>query len=497
MILLNDFFSQTILSEIMQSLSLGLITVTIAVAIFLAEKGTVLAFDRIVILKKVIQGKTFFIFFLVLFIPLFLWDLGGEAVRSFLFTSYIAGVVGFLLFLFRSYKWIKEIETEEQRIYEGYRQKKRLEYLEEISVDPERLLSWEYIWQLKNKSSREERIYVEKFIQNINSFLGRDNEKDAVDYLSSFEKFINNITLRDWKIFEDIFKALLEWHHKACSSYRTNEENKRRYIPLLIILERLIGNFIEKGLKLGASYIVFETFKNFVTEKISEEEYIKRLIATFAHIFFEHIPDSPESHTIWSDYFPQEWKVTKATIKDRQNLMSKLWLDHFLQWAQQRIWEHYNKDAEWDKQLDDVSKGLFPSIDPIAWAIILTFLMRPWNSGKRMKDLVEIPRRFGLERFGPVLRMSVISYDDSENVQQRIFEELNRRISEQRNNAIELALIIFKNVFSKEKLREYIRELERLSYEKESPEEKYREQIKKIFEDMLNRLNEAQNENGN
>lgn len=477
MTLFYEFFNQAILQEIMQSLALGLITVTVAVAILLIEKGTVFAFDQIVIFKKVIQGKSFLVFFMLLFAPLFLWDLGDGVVKFLLFISYLAGLGGFFLFLFRSYKWIGEIETEDQRIHENYRQKKRLEYLEEISTDPQRLLVWEYIWQLKNKSAKEERTYIEKFKENINFFLERDNEKDAVAYLSSFKRFVNNITLRDRVIFGDIFKALLEWHYKIFSSYSSSEENKHRDTHLLlVILERLIGTFIEKGLQLGASYVVFETLKNFVTEKSNENKYIERLVSTTARVFFDHISDSPELHTIWSDYFPKEWKVTKETIKNKENLMAKLWLDHFLQWAQERIWKHVGKDVQWDKQLDAVSEGLFPFVDPKTWAIILTFLIRPWRDGQRMKDLIEIPRRFGFFSL--------------------MFEEPDRRIEEQRNNAIDLALIIFRNrkEFTKEKLQEYIREVEQLSYKEEPYKAKYRDQIKRIFEDMLDRHEKQSNE---
>lgn len=479
MILLKQFLEQPILPEIMQALALGLIAVMIAVTIFLVEKGSIFAFDRIVILKKVIQGKLFLLFLSFLFMPLFFWDLSGTFVRLVLLVLYFIGVAGILITLFRSYKWVEEIETEDKRIHEGYRQKKRLEYLEEISDEPQKLLAWEYIWQLKNKTGEEEITYIEKFIETIDSFLKRENETSAVKYISSFERSVNSITIRDWVIFENIFRSLLDWHYKVFLSEESYKA-KKRYKHLIIILERLIGDFIKKGLSSGNSYIFLEILQVFVSEKeysSNNVKYIKHLFAFIAPTFLDNVTESPETHTIWSSYFPQEWKITRQTIEDKQNLMAKLWLDYFINWAKQRIWKHYsnNTETKLDKQLEEVTAGLFPSVDPITWAIILTFLMRPWSDGERIKDLVEIPRKFGL-----VSRVHVM-WGDDEN---KFFEQMKK----ERNNAIELALILFSSEFSREKLQGYISDLKKLSYEEGSRKTKNKNQIQKIFDDMISCL---------
>jgi len=470
------------LPEIMQSLSIGLITVTVAVAIFLAEKGTVFFFDRIVILKKVIQAKTFIIFFMLLFLPLFFWGFSNNNLKILLLIIYSIAVTGFINFLKRSYKWIAEIKTKEKRDKNGYRQRKRLEYLEEVESGRHKLLIWEYIWQLDNKSGEEERDYINKFMENINFFIEQDSEKDATNYLSSFERLIDNVNLRDRFIFKTVINKILNWHYKLFKKYKENEEDRNRYVHLLTILERLIGLFIEKGLKVEISYTLFERLKIFIDKNDNNKEYLKKIISIVSFKLFENISDSPEKHSIWLNYFPNEWKITKPNIEEENNYLVNLWFNYFLQWAKPRMWRHMDKDAGWDEKLENVIEGLFPNVDPPVWSIILTFLMRPWGNNNRMKDLVEIPRKFGFAS-----RISM-SYDVSEDGRQKTFNELNEKRFNERENALELALVLFRKIFTKSNLRDYISELENLSYENNSQEDKERDRIKKIFKDMLEKL---------
>ncbi len=474
-----QFINQPILPEIMQTLAIGLIAVTIAIAIFLAEKGTIFAFDRIVILKKVIRGKTFLLYFFMLFAPLFFWDLSGLTFRIILFIFFTIGTYGVSSLLFRSYKWIEEIETEDKRSYKGYRQDKRLEYFEEISDEPQKLIAWEYIWQLGNKHAIEERAYVEKFIQNINLFWKRNNEKAITEYLISFEKYVDNITVRDWVVFENLFSSLLRWHFEVNSSTHENKNNKRRFMQLTLVIERLIEDFVKKGLTPGVSYTFFESLQVFLSDDMRDsdrEKYVRQLWSIIAPTFFKNITDSSESREIWYNYFPKEWKVTKQTIADKQNLIARLWLQHYIIWAQQKILKHYGNELKWDKELESVSSDLFPNVDPITWAIILTFIMRPWTEGEKAKNIIEDPRKFGL-----IGRVQV-TWADDENT-------YFRKMKEERDNAIELALILFSKEFTRENLQDYVTEINKLNYNKESRDAKSKVIIKNVFEDMLKHLN--------
>ncbi len=474
---LAPLVNQPILPDIMQSLALGLVTVTIASAIFLVGRGTNVEFDRVVILKKVI-GKSFLYYFLLLFVPLFFWSLSGSAFKFLLFLFYLVGVGGYLGFLVHSYRWIREIETEDKRKEKGYRQKMRLEFLEEVIGTPQGELAWEFVWQLEDKSLQEESTYVERFVENINSLLKQGKAENTYNLISLFKESIDNLSLNSSVIFEDVFKAILEWHYEIQPYRQPDNKETLQYKRLLVILNPFIRQVLEKGLGYNENhYFVFNTFEDFVSK--CEEKYKERLMSNVATTFFENIAESPEGRNIWSDYFPEKWKVTKETFTDSQNLMANLWLTHFLKWAEQRIQKQFGKEFELDKQLGEITKGLFPSVDPMIWSQILTFLMRPWGKEGRMKSFVENTRSFGHISVGP------ISYGDESKVQEVLQEKKKR--------AKELALIIFKGEFSEKKLNEYINELEKLSFEEESLQNK-KVQIKNIFEDMLNLLEEEKNE---
>jgi hypothetical protein len=133
--------------------------------------------------------------------------------------------------------------------------------------------------------------------------------------------------------------------------------------------------------------------------------------------------------------------MTKETLEDKSNFISKIWLNQFFQWGQSRIWESKN---EFDKNLDEVSSGLFPSVEPVLWAKILTLLMRPWTDNNRMKSLVEQGRNFGYAS-----RVIVGSFESEEKSSERLYGQ----IKSQEDSTLELALILFKREFTKEKLQ--------------------------------------------
>ncbi|MBS3793063.1 hypothetical protein KGY77_10535 [Candidatus Bipolaricaulota bacterium] len=464
---LVPFVNQQVLPDLMQTLAIGLITITIALAIFLAENGTIVEFDRIVIWEKIVQGKFLLTSLSFLLIPLFFWDLSSSIVKFLLFIIYIVGVVGFLSFLFRSYKWIEEWESKDRRI-EGYRQEKRLEFLDGISADQQGLIVWEHVWQLENKSFSEEKTYVEKFISNISSFLDTNNQKAALDFLSLFEDFLNDLTLSNIVIFETIFGTLLNWHKRIFNI----GENAFQQRQLQKKLEQLTKYFIEKGFFSDEIlYSLFEELQDHVSSE--DKDYKKQFIKMIAPTFFENSTHSPDSHTIWSS-FPSEWKVTEANIVDSQYNTANAWFESFIDWARQRILQHRNQEGEWDKKLEGVTEGLFPFVDPITWSIILTFILGVRN----VKEFIEAPRSFGF--------MSRVHYSWGNESRPR--EEME----EEENQAIELALLLFKREFSRKNLKKYIGELEQLSYEKEDQEDR-RKQLKSIFENMLKRLEKTEN----
>jgi hypothetical protein len=69
--------------------------------------------------------------------------------------------------------------------------------------------------------------------------------------------------------------------------------------------------------------------------------------------------------------------VTKQNIIDPEKVASKITPGQFLRWARERIKLPKKGEIEVDIALENVSKEIFPTVEPFFGATMLTFLMRP------------------------------------------------------------------------------------------------------------------------
>jgi hypothetical protein len=169
------------------------------------------------------------------------------------------------------------------------------------------------------------------------------------------------------------------------------------------------------------------------------------------------------------DSFPQNWKITKDNLVDRENPFARLSLNQFLNWAMTKISDR----AKFDSQLNDVSINLFPEVDASTWANILIFVLAPYNSQNRMASILSIPRSFGYD-FASVAFSSDEDYAKAVSLK-KLQDEAGRQ------NAYELAVLIFPNFFTEKLLAEYIEETATLKYDESSSEEHKRLELLRIF----------------
>ncbi|MFB6158342.1 MAG: hypothetical protein ABEJ95_01635, partial [Candidatus Nanohalobium sp.] len=324
--------SQDILTSAMTSLAAGLVTVTIAVAIFLGENGELFDFDRKVILAEVVKSKSFLRNLLFLFLPLFVWSISPNIVRVLLFILYALGVYGFLAFLYRSHKWIEEIEMEEEDKKGDYRQEKRREYIENIQPSQNNLKKiWESVWKIDHISVSVEEDYVEKFVDKISSLLNEGNNERSEEYLRSLVQSIDSISLEYMGIFRKLWEASLNWHKTIFERYKQDDTGSE-YLGLRNVSQRLIRNLVGNGISFSHSHIIFDVLETTVENNLESEEgknYLNELVGIIAPEIFINV-DSPEGRVIWSSYFPSDWKVTLNHIRDENNYMASLWLKHFM-----------------------------------------------------------------------------------------------------------------------------------------------------------------------
>lgn len=312
--------------------------------------------------------------------------------------------------------------------------------------------------------------------------------------LDDFNAFVDNRSTIFLVILPEFFPKFLGWHFSIWErEYQLLSKKEKlhewsTYSELSRALDSILKKVEERTLKEGHSFSFFKSFESHVKkykEKSIDGEgnkkfyYVESIIPIFFTTLTENIKNSPEGHDIWDHYFPSSWKITKDNIQKQENYVARVLLNNFLHWSQSRIWGSSDKE-KFDEVLDEVASNLFPSVEPILWAKILTLLMRPWANNNRMKSLIEQGTNFGF-----VSRIMVGDYVSTEQSSQ----ELQKHMESQGNATIELALFLFPREFTTERLNSFISELKELKYDESSREEARRKEFISIFEKMISLLN--------
>jgi len=254
------------------------------------------------------------------------------------------------------------------------------------------------------------------------------------------------------------------------------------------IMDSILNNIEERSLKEKRVFSFFNYFKthseNHKKEfiKIDNEEYYyaESLFNIFYPVFFKNIAKLQSRYIIWKHYFPKEWEITKNNLEDKENVISKISLNMFLKWAQERIWQ-VQATPDWD--LDEVSRNLFPELNPRLWAIILIFFHTPYGDN-RVKSVIERSWNFGF--IGRVSRLYPGDIADKEEESKRKTIKMVQSAEKvERKNTFELTYLLFKDQFSKENLGKYIKSLKELKYKEEPKKENKRLRLLDAFNEML------------
>lgn len=314
----------------------------------------------------------------------------------------------------------------------------------------------------------------------------KENLRIVSQLLSDFDNFISNRSTAFLIWPEGIIGTILEWHFEIWEKeyeYLNKEDNLEEwgnYSNISRILDSIFRQIKLRALKERGSSSFFRSFKShaerYKEKSISGHYYVGILFRTFHEVLFENIENSPERFEIWNYYFPNEWKVTKRNLEKSENIIARVLLQYFLEWAEKRIWQ---AKEEFDKNLNDVSSDLFPETDPILWAELLIFVFSPYGED-RMKSVIERPWNFGF-----IGRIRIAHFEEG-------FEKISEEERIETISTFELAYLLFKKQFSRDNLEKHIESLKNLKYQKESEEEKKRLGLLKIFTKMLDFVREKE-----
>ncbi len=468
----------------MQGAGIAVLTLLIsfAIGIFIhhlgdgERKGNFL--DLHVALDQVWLFKPSLLILLVVVISPFFMGLDSAGLKAAIFFVWAVALLALFWILLRLYMWVK-----------GDKDDFRLSYFTKpfVPLSPrDKVVSWGNFWAT---DWNKERRFVEKdffapFSAQIDSILqSKEQEKWNIlpQVLESFSSNIQNRNKIFILVFPEFFPKVLEWHFifwkRQFSKFAKDKENRNetevdsKAFEADQIVDQII-RYVTKEAFTGNTGNAYSYFKH-LEDHINKHEVEQIVGSQHTYVYIKHLPvykdildQLPKSHEvydIWGHYFPANWKVTIANLKD--HIASEVWLNMFLEWSQSRIW---SGGKEWDKDLDEVSKELFPSVDPIIWAKILAFVMRPW-SDSRVRAIVENDQNFGY-----IGRIFTGSGDNIEI-------DFTRQREEQLKETINLAIFLFSGTFTVNNLNQWLKELNDLSYPEDSDEYKRKAQWEEIL----------------
>lgn len=479
-VLVTSFLSMDSLPELMQGLAGAIITIQISFAVGILiesyqRRGEVNgALDLRVFLDEVWKFKLTLFATLVAFITPFFLVYESIINDLVFFLTWIVSIIFLTKSLIRLYNGVKNTGNEF-----------KLKYISRKKDKTDTQESWRSLWSGKSASRFEDKDYFDHFSSDIDNYLVSNNQEDvrfAGRLLNDFHDFIDNRDSIFLLSFDNCFPKILEWHfiiwknqYGTFSKENINKIDRSSYFEIDYIVDNIIRKITTEALtnkQRSFSYFkhLKKHFRKYSSESIEGEkhEYIYLETVPIYQDLFDKIPGSSESHDIWGHYFPEEWKVTKKNFEN--HIESRIFFKSFLNWVQSRIWG--NNEEGWDKILDNISKELFPSTDPMTWSRIITFVFSPWGES-RMKNIVERDRNFGY-----VGRTVAGSGDED------ISKKLHDLTKESEESTFDLALFFFGNVFSKGSVEQWISELKNLDYTKDS--EHYSEKI--IWLEILSRI---------
>lgn len=430
--------------------------------------------DLRVMLDDVFRVKCLLAYALLIFVPFLFWDISNGLFRFFEILLSAIGICMTLRTILRVYDWTK-----------GNVFKYRFSYLKNVKKQTDLETAWESVWKSKNVDVNNELQFFKIFSLLIDDMKAEDkNLATVARLLHDFSNFINNRSSLFLVASNEVFPKILNWNFIAWKKEHEHvskqEKNTLRTWMYWSEISRHLCSIIVYAEKraLEEEYMICLFLKYFQEHvnihENTEVKYIEYLLSTFYNTFFENILASSERFA-W-ECFPDEWKITKGNVMDRNNIVVKITFRSFCQWASRRINEI---EEHYDRKLDNIVYNLFPEVDPPTWAAILIFVLSPYAPENRVKLAIERNWTFG--GFSRIRTLSGDSLAEAEdNIKAQELAEIQ--------NAYELAILLFPNHFSKELLLKYIEDTNKLKYPDNSLEERKRLRLLKIFQDILNIL---------
>jgi hypothetical protein len=192
--------------------------------------------------------------------------------------------------------------------------------------------------------------------------------------------------------------------------------------------------------KRSLAYDYFDHLEPFVqSSEVARYEYFAQL---GSNLLLE-ISRSPESSTIWTDYFPQHWRVTLDNADKSANHPSKL---IYAQYAR-LVNKVQREDGELEHNMDDITLNLFPGIHTGLWSDLAVLRYQYWpgtTAEEHIRYWIKHPKKFGF-----ITTSTTIDFSIKDRA-----KRVHKAFSDLKQATIELAAAL--DLFSPNELEELI-----------------------------------------
>lgn len=442
-----------------------MVAILIPVAIFMIDNKNEsgFAWDKAVILSKILKAPNILIAALLLTLPLVFWNI-DLPLKPLILGVFVTGVFILITSLVRAYIWLKVTEN---KPLETYRTKKRLEYLKTLKHSDKEAI-WSMTWSdNQGRALIDDKRLVPYFIQHL-SELQRDG-RDGATLLREFMGYIDKIHLADPDVFQDLICFSMEWASNLAKENKNDQVNPVRFrtTTRYLFFDLAKRAFNDEVL----SYLFFETVDDYIESDSAASEL--RFVRHFATNFFDILENSEDWTIVWES-FPDKWKITIDKIRKDENEVISQWLKAYLKWITTRNL-YIGESNTYDVFAESVTENLLPNVEPLLWSDLIVLHWSPYGV-KENEDSDKAQIRNFIERkksFGIVGRS--YGFWEADSADSRFIEEYKNQKQEVLN------FVKYTDIFPRFKnteiLDKYIEKASSLSYPSGSNEENAKENI--------------------
>ena len=431
-----------------------IVAILIPVAIILIDpKNDKFPLDRNIIFRKIFLYKSF----IALIIPITISYLFPQIrLLSAIATIYLSALA--MIVLVKMFKWLSSKETSSDT--ESFKQKIRIEYLNELDNEKEIIDAWSTI--LNSNYDRINQIgLLDAYLNDGEKIKNGDNNWNAEIYWNLLDKNFEKIKDSNIDTYKRLVKKTISYY-TDCDVWKKNKDKddlkERPPEALRQISIKLLRKAATSENYSIESFVYFNTINEYLKDKNERE--VAAFFDSYSYDLFDcFLKNDVNYYDKWSGEF---FKRLIITSNNYSQLIPSIVFDAYLRTILlEQVRKIDNPPNDLADRMSKITERLFTEIDPIIWFRVWTFLLWPYEKKKnadsdaksRILNWCNRPRNYGV--FGRVDSAVFSVSANSKKKKKQLIEEHFLRESEKQSDAT-YSLLVNINNFDSLNIRKYL-----------------------------------------